>query len=260
MTTWVLLRGLMRESRHWGDFPHQLMQVMKNDEIVCIDFPGNGSLNAQYSLTSVPEMAEHCRQELKARGCVGPYHVLAISLGAMVAVAWAQAHADEIKSMSLINTSLAPHNPFYQRLRPQNYPQLLRTLLFGGRRKRENLILKLTSNLTPKNAAPVIIDEWVHYAREFPIARANILRQLRAASHFRAPEQAPSTAILMLAANKDQLVSVKCSQEIAAKWQVPLHLHPSAGHDLPLDDGTWVIQQIQAWHTNIFGRQSVTNS
>ncbi|MBC3881616.1 alpha/beta hydrolase [Undibacterium sp. LX40W] len=251
MTTWVLLRGLMRESRHWGDFPHQLQRVIGESDIVCIDFPGNGPLNAQHSLTSVPEMAEHCRQQLQAKGCTGPYHVLAISLGAMVAVAWADAHPDDIKSMTLINTSLAPYNPFYQRLRPQNYPQLLRTLLFGNRRKREALILKLTSNLTTKAAAPSIVDEWVHYAREFPIARANILRQLRAASQFRAPDHAPSTQVLMLASKQDHLVSVKCSQEIAEKWEVELQVHEHAGHDLPLDDSAWVIKMIQEWHTRV---------
>jgi hypothetical protein len=26
-------------------------------------------------------------------------------------------------------------------------------------------------------------------------------------------------------------------------------LHPTAGHDLPLDDGLWVASQVQAWRT-----------
>ena len=79
MTTWVLLRGLMREARHWGEFPHQLQKVIGDDDIVCLDFPGNGALFKQSSLTTIPEMARHCRQQLQAKGCEPPYHVLAIS-------------------------------------------------------------------------------------------------------------------------------------------------------------------------------------
>jgi pimeloyl-ACP methyl ester carboxylesterase len=251
MTTWVLLRGLMRESRHWGDFPHQLQKVIGAEDIVCLDFPGNGALFKQNSLTSIPEMANHCRQQLLAQGYKPPYHVVAISLGAMVAVAWAVSFPDELASMILINTSLAPHNPFYERLRPQNYPRLLRTLLFGNTQKREALILRLTSQMTDKNTAIAILDQWIHYARECPIKRNNILRQLRAASQFQAPESAPLSAILLLASQQDQLVDMHCSQTLAEKWQVPLRVHPQAGHDLPLDDGLWVIKTIQAWRRDI---------
>lgn len=252
MTTWVLLRGLMRESRHWGDFPRQLRRHLSDDDdIVCVDFPGNGKLNHQESLASVPEMAEYCRQDLIVRGHTGPYHVIAISLGGMVAIAWAESKAEEIKSMTLINTSLASFNPFYHRLRPHNYLSLLRALLFGKRRKREAFILKLTSNLTTPSAATAIIDEWVHYAREYPITRANIARQLRAASRFRASVQVPQTKVLILAALNDRLVSVRCSQAIAAEWKVELQLNEQAGHDLPLDAGDWVIEKIQAWHARV---------
>nr|WP_315487222.1 alpha/beta hydrolase [uncultured Undibacterium sp.] len=252
MTTWVLLRGLMRESRHWGEFPNQLQKVLSEDEIVCIDFPGNGALFKQQSLASVPEMANHCRQQLLKKGLKPPYHVLAISLGAMVAVAWADQFPNELKSIVLINTSLAPHNPFYQRLRPKNYPRLLRSLIFGNTQKRETLVLRLTSQLTDKKSQNAIIDQWVHYAREYPITRSNILRQLRAASHFQAPKHTPIPAILLLAGQQDQLVDVHCSQTLAEKWQVQLRVHEKAGHDLPLDDSKWVIRAIQEWRRDVF--------
>jgi pimeloyl-ACP methyl ester carboxylesterase len=252
MTTWVLLRGLMRESRHWGDFPHQLQKVIGDEGIVCLDFPGNGALFKQNSLTTIPEMANDCRQQLLAKGCKPPYHVLAISLGAMVAVAWADSFPDELESLILINTSMAPHNPFYERLRPQNYPRLLHTLLFGNTQKREALIHKLTSQMVNRNAAAATIDQWIHYARECPIKRSNILRQLRAASQFQAPERAPKSAILLLAGQQDQLVDMHCSQTLAEKWQAPLRVHQQAGHDLPLDDSQWVIKAIQAWRRDVF--------
>ena len=97
--------------------------------------------------TSVEEMAEYCRSELRARGIPPPYHLLAMSLGAMVAVAWAADHAQEIRGGVLINTSLRPFSPFYRRLRPRNYPALLKLAFLGGDdREWEQSILRLTSN------------------------------------------------------------------------------------------------------------------
>ncbi|MFZ6818960.1 alpha/beta fold hydrolase [Undibacterium sp. Ji22W] len=251
MTTWVLLRGLMRESRHWGTFPHQLQKVAGDANIICIDFPGNGVLCEQSSLATIPEMAEYCRQQLLAKSLAPPYHVMAISLGAMVAVAWAERYPNDLNSMVLINTSLAPHNPFYQRLRPQNYPRLLRTLIFGNTHHREALVFQLTSQMHDPISARAIVDEWIHYARECPIKRRNILRQLRAASQFQAPEQAPKTPTLLLASQLDQLVDVHCSQTLAEKWQAEIKIHDHAGHDLPLDDSAWVIKAIQEWRHEI---------
>jgi hypothetical protein len=73
------------------------------------------------------------------------------------------------------------------------------------------------------------------------------LRQLLAAALFTAPAVAPGSAALLLASTQDDLVNVACSRSVAQHWQWPLLEHPRAGHDLPLDDGTWVIQQIKAW-------------
>jgi len=45
----------------------------------------------------------------------------------------------------------------------------------------------------------------------------------------------------------DQLVNVKCSLKLAQYWQCDIRLHPTAGHDLPLDDGVWVAKQVKDW-------------
>jgi len=42
-------------------------------------------------------------------------------------------------------------------------------------------------------------------------------------------------------------VNPRCSGELARAWGVPLHVHAEGGHDLPLDDASWVLQCIQAW-------------
>lgn len=247
MTTWVLLRGLMREARHWGDFPAQFKQIVGARQVVTLDFPGNGVLHNQISVASVAEMAQHLRGQLQAMNCAPPYALLALSLGAMVAVEWSAKHPEEIARMVLINTSLAPHNPFYHRLRPANYAALLRAMLVGTIAQRERLILRLTSaaNRSPSTQTE-LLEQWIKYAREYPVTRANILRQLRAAQSYRTAST-PAMPVLLLAGQHDQLVNAKCSLALAKNWNCALRSHPVAGHDLPLDDGAWVAQQVQVW-------------
>lgn len=248
MTTWVLLRGLMRDARHWGEFPLLFQTAIGARHLVALDFPGNGSLHAQPSATSVAEMANHCHAQLRQLGHAPPYHVLALSLGAMVAVAWSAQYPAEIERLVLINTSLAPYSPFYHRLRPKNYPALLRFLLYAPTAQRESLILELTSSLTSRSEhRETILEHWITYEQEFPHTRANILRQLQAALCYRAAPTVPPAPVLLLAGQHDRLVNVKCSLTLAQHWRCAVRLHPDAGHDLPLDDGDWVTQQVKEW-------------
>jgi len=245
VSTWVLLRGLTRETRHWGDFPEILQRTVGAAEVVAIDLPGNGRLNAQESPTQVSAMAEHCRQQLRERGLAAPYTLVAMSLGAMVAVAWASRHPEEIAGCVLINTSLRPFSPFHHRLRPHNYLKLA-SLLWPGRDPldRESLILQITSN---RPATPATLAAWADHARQNPVSARNALRQLLAAVRYQAPADKPTRAVLVLSSAQDRLVDARCSRTLAAHWQAAFAEHPSAGHDLPLDDAPWVAEQIGRW-------------
>ncbi|MGA8864908.1 MAG: alpha/beta hydrolase [Gallionella sp.] len=247
MTTWVLLRGLMRETRHWGEFPSLFQRIIGAQHVVTLDFPGNGRLHTQTSPTSVAQMADYCHEELLKLGYLPPYNLLALSLGAMVAVAWSERCPSELENLVLINTSLSPYSPFYHRLRPENYPVLFHRLLFGSVIQRESLVLDLTSSMASNVDKQAILDRWIAYARECPITRTNILRQLWAAARYRSLPAPPSVPVLLLAGQQDRLVNVKCSLKLADEWDCPIRLHPSAGHDLPLDDGMWVSQQVRDW-------------
>jgi pimeloyl-ACP methyl ester carboxylesterase len=246
MTGWVLLRGLMREQRHWGDFPAHCRAALKTP-LTCLDFAGNGHFHARTSASTVAGMVEDIRSQLGQLKMAPPYRVLALSLGAMVAVEWAAQYPAELEKVVLINTSLAPFNPFYQRLRPRNYPALLRALLTGSLEQREALILRLTSTHYGSQREAAILAQWITYARQCPVTRTNILRQLLAAIRYRATPDKPAPDLLLLAGQRDALVNVQCSKTLAQRWHCALRLHPDAGHDLPLDDATWVIEQITDW-------------
>ncbi|QCB48141.1 alpha/beta hydrolase [Hydrogenophaga sp. PAMC20947] len=246
MSTWVLLRGLTREAAHWGAFPTILAEVLPEDRMVMLDLPGNGTLHDQASPASVGEMAQACRRALRSQGFAPPYHLLAMSLGAMVATEWAHQAPAEVAGCVLVNTSFRPFSPFYRRLRPGNYPALL-CLTTGARDPwvAEALVWRLTSQQTPPNAE--VLAQWVAARVVHPVARGNAIRQLVAAARYRAPITAPAARTLLLASAQDTLVHSGCSDAIAQAWGCPLVLHPTAGHDLPLDDPAWVARQVGAW-------------
>jgi pimeloyl-ACP methyl ester carboxylesterase len=249
MNTWIFLRGLTREGRHWGNFVEQFQRTLRGSQVVALDLPGNGRLNQQPSPMRVQDMVEHCRAELALRHMAPPYQVLAMSLGAMVAVAWASAYPQEISVNVLISTSMRPFSSFYRRLRPANYGVLLRLIVTGATPELwERTILRITTNLAHDEVLPL----WFALRRECPVSRVNALRQLIAAARFRAATVRPLTPTLLLAGVQDHLVSFECSVALAKTWQCNLSLHPSAGHDIPLDDGTWVADQVRQWQMSGF--------
>ncbi|MDZ5633843.1 alpha/beta hydrolase [Janthinobacterium sp. GMG1] len=244
--TWVLLRGLMREQRHWGGFPATLARALPGAHIVTPDLPGNGPRHAHDSATRVAAMVEDCRRQLQARGIPAPYHVLALSLGGMVAVEWSHRYPQEIARCVLVNTSMRPFNPFYRRLRWQNYGALLRQLLLGDAGSQEALILRLTSR-RHAHGNPALLAEWLSYQQQYPVSRRNALRQLLSAARYRAPASRPTMPVLVMAGAQDRLVDHRCSQRLARAWQADCLIHRDAGHDLPLDEGEWVAQSVARW-------------
>ncbi len=253
VSTWVLLRGLTRERRHWGEFPQRMKATLPEANVMTLDLPGNGARHRESSPPDVATMVEACRAELLRQGARLPFHLLAMSLGAMVAVEWASRYPREIAAAVLINTSLRPYSAFYQRLRPRNYAALLGHLLRAGNddaiEAREAAILDMTSRIA---AADVerrrkLVEDWSAWQRECPVAARNFLRQLWAASRYMAPPQAPTAPLLILDGAADTLVDPRCSRHLASAWQVDYAEHPIAGHDLPLDDPEWVVREVKEW-------------
>lgn len=241
MSRWLFLRGWTREARHWGEFPAQFRAAIADAQIEAPDLPGNGRLWQRPSPLSVGAMVD----ELRAARKGAPYHLLGLSLGALAAIDWASRYPGEVAACVLINTSLSPYSAFYHRLRPANYARLLHLFaLERDVRAREGAILALTS---AQGADGELIATWTGYAREQPVSRGNALRQLVAAMRYRAPAAAPPVPILVLASGADRLVDPRCSSSIARRWNAPLAVHPSAGHDLALDDGPWLAARVSDW-------------
>jgi pimeloyl-ACP methyl ester carboxylesterase len=245
MSTWIMLRGLTRESRHWGSFSSLVQAALPDDRVALIDLPGCGMLNGMESPMTMAEIAAHCRQEAVRRQLAPPYHLLALSLGAMVAIAWAEAHPEEIAGCVLINTSLRGLSPIHHRLRPGAYVPLMKLALTGASRTREDIVLRLTSS-RPQDF-PDVVEAWAGFRNDRPVSARNAFRQLIAAMAYRPPRVPPCNRVLILASAGDDLVNPACSRQLAVAWNASYAQHPEAGHDLTLDDGPWVVDQIQRW-------------
>ncbi|WP_233834484.1 alpha/beta fold hydrolase [Paraburkholderia sp. ZP32-5] len=262
MSTWILLRGLTRETRHWGCLPDLLRDTFTGIScerlrdaaassptgvhVLLIDLPGNGEFARLRAPADVARMVEFVRHAASQTGVPGPYSVLAMSLGGMVATAWAQRYPDEIRRLVLINTSMRPFSRLHERLRPSAWPGLLGVAAhWSDAADAESGIHRLTCNNVETLAAD--IDRWTAIRHNAPVSRANALRQLWAAARFTAAHAAPSCPLLILSSRADGLVNPVCSERLAAEWGAEHRRHPWAGHDLPHDDPAWTAAQVRVW-------------
>ncbi len=255
---WVLLRGLTREARHWGTFPQALAAdaLAGSAAVLPIDLPGNGEFFEAVSPTSVRGMVEAVREQLAQRGQAPPYHLLAMSLGGMVATDWALRYPGEVRALVLINTSMRPLGRLTERLRPGRW--------FGNWARLALLALRWppASHTTTRlvHAEQTVhaltcrrlssrdddIADWMHIRRTAPVSRTNASRQLLAAAAFSSMDK-PACPVLVLSSAADALVHPRCSGRLAAAWRAEARQHPWAGHDLPHDDAPWVCRQVGEW-------------
>lgn len=245
--SWVLMRGLTRESGHWGDFIQRLgSRVPAGDRVVTLDLPGNGRRYRERSPWTVPAMANACRAEAIRLGVEPPFVLVAMSLGALVALEWSHQAHEQVAGVVMINMSARGTSAPWRRLRPRSYPNLLRLLRPGlPPLAWESLVLAMTSSDPGRHSDALA--HWVSISAQRPVSRANAFRQLAAAGLYLPASPPASIPFLLLNSGRDRLVSPECSRLFAARWKLDLRTHPGAGHDLPLDEPGWVLDQIAHW-------------
>lgn len=272
MTTWIFLRGLTREARHWGTLPALWAQHGLGRPLL-LDLPGNGTQRDVRVPATVSGMREHVRASAErawrarpasvagaapesAQQAIGlpgpPYRILAMSLGAMVATDWAQAYPDEIAGLVLINTSMRPFSTVTERLRPDTWAALLGMARHWHDRVRcERTIHRLTCERL--DTRDTDLADWVAIAESAPVTRCAAWQQLIAAARFHTQPARPACPTLLLSSSADRLVNPICTHHLAAAWQVPHTAHPWAGHDLPHDDPQWLCDTVARgeWRSDI---------
>ena len=240
----VLIRGLWREARHWGEFTADLQQQFPGATISTPDIPGNGIRHKETSPSTIAGMTDALRQQVDLNR---PVRLIALSMGGMIAIDWMTRYPKEIEAAVLINTSARPLSPFYYRLRWTAYPHVL-PLIFHSAAHREADILRLTSNRHPHDTK--LLESWRQWQRQNPVSPISARNQFLAAMRFSITTQ-PQQPLSVITSRADRLVDYRCSQKLAQIWQSDYREHESAGHDLPLDEPEWLVQRIHEWLKSI---------
>ena len=242
--TWVLVRGLARERLHWGQFATLLRRSVFPDSVIALDLPGNGNRCRERTPTTVPQMARELPDLATLARAGSPVFLVGLSLGGMIAIEYLQ-NRGPLAGLVLINTSVGRLCPPCLRIRPRACLGVVRALVSPSTEARERRILALTS--ARMAADPAALRSAIAIQHRHPVRRSNAVRQLIAAAGYRPRLSSTDTPILVLAAGNDALVDPKCSNRIAGRFGASLHVHPTAGHDLPLDDPRWCVQRITRW-------------
>ncbi len=246
--TWVLLRGLAREAGHWGDFARELQAALPGSRVLTPDLPGCGTEGSQRSATTVAGLLA-CVREGVGKAAPGQRLCLfGLSMGGMIALEWSRQHPEDLAGVVLVNSSAGGVSAPWRRLRPGAIWGLARAALAPDADARERRVFSFTSARPDRRA--VVLPRWTELARLRPVARATAARHLLAAGRYRYRRPAEGTIsppVLVLVSERDGMVSPACSLALAGRLGAPVRRHPTAGHDLPLDDPEWVITQLADW-------------
>jgi pimeloyl-ACP methyl ester carboxylesterase len=180
-----------------------------------IDLPGNGHARELPVPGDVAAWRRRCATR-RGIGPDGPWRILAMSLGAMVATSWAQAWPADVAQLVLINTSMRPFSTATERLRPQNWAALIGMASHWHDRARcERTVHRLTCERLDTRDAD--LSRWVEIGLSAPVSRRSAMRQLIAAARFRAQPTAPACPTLIVSSDADRLVHPVCSARLAGR-------------------------------------------
>ncbi len=250
---WLILRGLVREQRHWGDFPEVLLSSLRQShpevQIHMLDFPGFGTESGRASPFSIDGIVDDVRARWLQlpKSADEPCFLLAVSLGGMVAMNWVSRYPSDFRGLALINSSATGLSPVTKRLKPENYPRILSLFASNNVEERERKILEMTTNLKG--------DSLLHLARKHAgfakkVRKKDALAQIVSALRFKPPKEI-RIPLIVLGGKKDGLVDVSCSVRIADRFGGRLELHETGNHDLATDDSPWIAGKLKHWMASV---------
>ena len=255
MSRWLLLRGLAREAGHWGAFPDRLRAGFPDDDVLTPDLPGCGQRHHDVVPARLGGIVDAVRARVGDQAAPGPTWLLGLSLGGMVALDWATRYPAEVAGVVVINSSAGGLSPFWRRLRMPAWPTLLGAVANRDLQRRERAIFHLTSNRPDREAR--VVAAWVALAEARPVSLRSARRLLVGAARYR-PRLAPlPQPTLVVVGAGDRLVHPTCSGLLAASLKAELAVHPTAGHELTLDEPEWLLGQLGAWREKCSARATL---
>lgn len=242
-----LLRGLVRERKHWDWFQAYLKSAFPNANIILLEIPGVGESYQTTSPDNFIDMIKFMREKSQSYIDDDNENVLiAMSLGGMIARVWLDKFNKDFNKLILINTSFKGITPLLERLRPLSILRFIKIFFTPSVRSRERQILEMVSN--NKTEREKLLDGWVQIQEQRPVKRKSFINQIKAALTSKVDISVPKDIkILILAGKEDKLCNYKSSIRLNKAWGGEIELHQTAGHDLPIDDPTWLVETIKKW-------------
>lgn len=254
----LLLRGLVRDQRTWGDFPSRLGVHAPHMKLHFMDLPGVGTEHLRDCPTSIQairiEIAKRFHEQVaREKFPPGPWSLLALSMGGMVALDWVDAEPKLFERLILLNTSSScVANPI-ERFNFGIIPGMLYSLLTNRPEDSERLILRIVSNRFAKDKSKrepklqALYEDQVRWRKERPVSRTTFVRQLLSATRYTLPKDRPAPRSILISSEGDRLVSPKCSHRLADRLGIKHLSHPWAGHDIAIDDPEWLARELGDW-------------
>ncbi|HVJ64662.1 MAG TPA: alpha/beta hydrolase [Bdellovibrionota bacterium] len=248
---WLLLRGLTREQRHWGPFREKFDAAFGSENVHCLDHIAVGTEAGRRPVYSIAAMTADLRARwLQLRGSdTGPWAIVSLSMGSMVSLSWCASFAKDFDYQFLMNVSSSKDSTPWQRILLSNVPTFTALARAEDKVLRERKILDMCTNMLSDETKNELAETWAKIALPKAQIRRVAVAQLVASSRFRRPSKV-TVPTLAMASAADRLVDPTCTMRIAEALGLMLEIHPTAGHELAIDDPDWVIARIQAFLKN----------
>jgi pimeloyl-ACP methyl ester carboxylesterase len=232
----LFLRGLTREIRHWDGLPEKF-QALTGIPVITLDLPGAGENAALTSPTNINHYVEFLRKHLPKGE---PITLIGISMGGMIALRWAELYPGEVHKVFTINSSANNLSTPNERFNLSHWRVLLKVLMTNDLENKEKLILSITTNLITDQKKEELGKYFKQVQLEHPVSKRSSLNQLFAGRSFQVfrKSEVPTHVIYSLG---DRLVHSSCSKKLADVLKAQTHIHPDAGHDIPLDAPEWLL-------------------
>lgn len=242
-----LIRGLSRESGHWGDFLFHLSDEFPDATLHLIDLPGSGKHHNDSSPASIPKIVDFIRRNTTFNDHEKNI-VLSSSLGGIVAMDWVMRFPSEFDGIVMMNSTFKPICNNSERVKPKIRFKLVQLLLSSNIEKREKIMLYINSN--KKLITNDLLMKWVEIQKNRKMTNWNIFMQTVAGHRYKIKATKVPIPLLILGSKNDKLVCPSCLKKTHEILGGKLKWHETAGHCIPLDEPIWVSKQIKNWLSN----------
>ncbi len=243
-----LLRGIGRESGHWGTtFTERLLHHFPKGNLIKMDLPGSGIYFDQPALSSVDNMVEflHNNYHSELYSHSGANVLLATSLAGNIALEWITKYPNDFSGITMVSSSLKGVCASKSRVKPEAKNEFIDIFFTSDETKRELKFLKINSNLQTNNDS--LLRAWIDIQHEHPVSKTSLIKQTIAGALYQPPTEIPQIPILLVGSKADKIVAPSCLRSVSEYLHADLTFHNTSGHGLPIDAPVWLADQFAYW-------------